>query len=80
MFLFYLHGSLQICVIIDSLLKVMCFLEHHQVEFTMPASLKGGLETIGGMAVLLFFLSQHLEFSLHWHALSELVNSWTVED
>lgn len=46
----------------------------------MLASLKGGLETIGGMAVLLFFLSQHLEFSLHWHALSELVNSWTVKD
>lgn len=61
----------------DTLLKVMCFPEHLRVEFTMPVSLKGGLENTGGMGVLLFFLLQQLEFSLRWHVLNELVNFLT---
>ena len=55
-------------------LKVMCFLEHLQVEFTMLVSLKGGLENTGGMGVPLFLLSQHCAYSLHWHVLSALVS------
>lgn len=54
-------------------LKVMCFLEHLLVESTTQVFLKDGLEYTGGMDVLSFFLSQHLEYLLHWQHLSELV-------
>lgn len=46
-------------------LKVMCFLEHHQVEFIMLAFLKGGLESTGGVDEPLFFLSQLFLSFLH---------------
>jgi len=47
------------------------------VEFTMLVSLKDGLVSIGGLAVYLFLLSQHL-LCLHlWSALSGLVSDFS---
>jgi hypothetical protein len=61
-------------VFVSFYLKVMCFLEHLQVEFTIQVSLKAGLETSGGMGAPLFLLSQLFVYLLHWHALSESVS------
>lgn len=59
-------------------LKVMCFLGLLQVEFTTLVSLKGGLESTGGMGVSLCFFSQHFLYLLHWRALRELVSLYPV--
>ncbi|KAM1076323.1 hypothetical protein ACFX19_024271 [Malus domestica] len=52
----------------------MCFLERLRVGFTTLVYLKDGLEYTGGLLDSLFFLSRHLAYLLHWHALSESIH------
>lgn len=61
-------------VFVFAYLKVMCCLEHLQVEFTMLVCLKDGLENTGGLDDSLYFSSQHLLYFLRLLALSELVS------